>query len=163
MSASEFSESMENYLEVILELERIHKVARVKDIADRMGINRGSVTGALKNLGDKGLVHYEPYSFITLTDDGRRVAEEITRRHAVLRDFLANVLGIDPDTADQTACRMEHAIDAQTVERLVCFIDYIRSRPGESGEWLRAFRAHCAAGDGNRAACGTNSLESGDN
>ena len=97
MISPEYSESMENYLEVILELENSNKVARAKDIADRLGINPGSVTGALKNLGEKGLINYAPYSFVTLTPKGKRVAAEITRRHAVLKDFLLNVLGIDQE------------------------------------------------------------------
>lgn len=114
MTALEFSESIENYLEVILDLEKTQRVARTKNIADRLGINRGSVTGALKNLSEKGLINYEPYSYITLTSEGKRIAEEITRRHGILKDFLLNILRINPTTADETACRMEHVIDKST-------------------------------------------------
>ena len=153
MIAPEYSESMENYLEVILELETSHKVARAKDIADRLGINRGSVTGALKNLGEKGLINYAPYSFVTLTPKGKRIAAEITRRHAVLKDFLLNVLGIDPETAEETACRMEHAIDKQTVDRLVCFIEYLRSCPRAGEEWVKSFVAFCNSEMQERPNC----------
>ncbi len=86
------SESLEDYLEVILKLEQAQKVARAKDIAEKMNVQRGSVTGALKNLKEKKLINYEPYSFITLTPKGKKLAREITRRHAVLKDFLFNVL-----------------------------------------------------------------------
>jgi DtxR family Mn-dependent transcriptional regulator len=85
------SESLEDYLETILDLEKTNKVARVKDIAEKMGVLRGSVTGALKNLAEKKLINYEPYSFITLTRKGATIAREITRRHEVLKDFLHNV------------------------------------------------------------------------
>ena len=95
MDISELSESLQGYLEVILELEGLKKVARAKDIADRLDIQRGSVTAALKSLEEKGLIHYQPYSFITLTDSGKTVAEEIAHRHRVLKDFLLNVLQID--------------------------------------------------------------------
>ncbi len=118
-SQETLTESVENYLEVILNLENTQKVARVKDIADKLSLQRGSVSGALKNLEEKGLINYEPYSFITLTPRGKNIAEEITHRHAVLKDFLLNVLKIEPLIAETTACRMEHVIDKATVERLV--------------------------------------------
>jgi DNA-binding MarR family transcriptional regulator len=85
------SESLEDYLETILALEQTYKVARVKDIAQKLGVLRGSVTGALKSLAEKELIHYEPYSFITLTRKGASIAREITRRHAVIKNFLKNV------------------------------------------------------------------------
>ena len=71
------SESMEDYLETILGLEKQYKVARVKDIAGKMGILGGSVTNALKQLADKDLIHYKPYSYITLTKKGEMIAKEV--------------------------------------------------------------------------------------
>jgi DtxR family Mn-dependent transcriptional regulator len=152
--ADQLSENMENYLEVILELETINKVARVKDIADRLGIQRGSASGALKTLGEKGLIHYEPYSFITLTADGRKIAEEIAERHKVLKDFLENILQIDPETAENTACKMEHAIDETTKERLVCFIKYIHACPRAGQQWLQSFVDYCKRGRKADEICG---------
>ena len=140
------SESLEDYLEVILKLEQASKVARAKDIAENLGIQRGSVTGALKNLQQKGLIHYEPYSFITLTPKGKKIAQEITHRHAILKDFLFNVLQIDAETAETTACRMEHAIDKKTLERLVCFIDYLHNSPKAGKNWIKSFIKFCASG-----------------
>jgi len=139
----ELSESLEDYLEVILKLEQANKVARAKDIAEKMNVQRGSVTGALKNLKEKKLINYEPYSFITLTPKGKKLAREISRRHAVLKDFLFNVLQIDAETAEATACRMEHAIDKKTLERLVCFIDYVHKFPKEGENWIKSFRKYC--------------------
>ncbi|MDH3955606.1 MAG: metal-dependent transcriptional regulator, partial [Desulfobacteraceae bacterium] len=96
-SKTGLSESLEDYLEIILDLEKSNKVARAKDIAEKMGVLRGSVTGALKNLAQKGLINYEPYSFITLTQKGSAIAKEITRRHNVIKAFLQNVLLLDAD------------------------------------------------------------------
>jgi len=143
ISSLGISESMENYLETILELENTHRVARGKDIADKLGIQRGSVTSALKSLEEKRLIHYEPYGYITLTKEGRTFAEEITRKHQVLKDFLLNVLQIDPDTAEDTACRMEHAIDKQTLERLVSFLEYIHQCPRAGEDWIKSFVNYC--------------------
>ncbi len=64
-------------LEVILDLEKIQKVARAKDIAEKMGVQRGSVTSALKNLEEKNLINYEPYSFITLTPEGKKTLKRL--------------------------------------------------------------------------------------
>ena len=149
----ETSESVQSYLEVILNLEKTQKVARAKDIADNLGVKRGSVSGALKSLQEKGLINYQPYSFITLTDAGKKIAEEVAYRHGVLKDFLLNVLQIDEETADNNACRMEHGIDKKTVERLVCFIEYVNSCPRTGKEWLDAFINFCKTGQKSRKNC----------
>ncbi|MCK5194636.1 MAG: metal-dependent transcriptional regulator [Desulfobulbaceae bacterium] len=133
------SESLEDYLEIILALEGANKVARVKDIAEKMGVLRGSVTGALKNLAEKGLINYEPYSFITLTRKGTTIAREITRRHLVIKNFLHNVLLLNDEKAEKNACRMEHAMDKTAIDRLVKFIEYIHNCPRTGDDWIKAF------------------------
>ncbi|MBL7178776.1 MAG: metal-dependent transcriptional regulator [Desulfobacterales bacterium] len=150
---TELSESLEDYLEVILELEQDHKVARAKDIADKMGFQRGSVTGALKSLKEKGLINYTPYSFITLTAKGAKIAKEITRRHNVLKDFLLNVLQINADKAETIACRMEHAIDKAAIDRLVCFIEYLYKCPRTGEDWIKSFLNYCATGGLDQDKC----------
>lgn len=136
---TDLSENMENYLESILDLERTSKVARAKDIAEQLGLQRGTVSGALKVLKGKGLINYKPYSFITLTPKGKKIAESIQRRHRVLNNFLQNVLQVDAAKADKTACRMEHAIDEETLQRMVAFIEYINTCPRAGDDWLKSF------------------------
>ena len=133
------SESLEDYLEIILDLEKTQKVARVKDIAQKMGVLRGTVTGALKNLSEKGLINYEPYSFITLTKNGAAIAREIARRHEIIKKFLENVLLLDSQKAEENACRMEHAMDKAAINRLVQFIEYIHHCPRTGEDWIQAF------------------------
>jgi DtxR family Mn-dependent transcriptional regulator len=133
------SESLENYLETILDLEKANKVARAKDIAERLGLQKGSVSGALKVLKEKGLINYEPYSFITLTAKGGEIAKSVQRRHTVLQDFLQNVLQVGAEKAEDAACRMEHAIDEETLDRLVAFIDHINNCPRTGADWLASF------------------------
>lgn len=122
---ADLSESLEDYLETILDLETKHKVARAKDIAVSLGIKSGSVTGALKILKEKKLINYEPYSYITLTEEGKKIAENIKYRHGVIKDFLVNILDVDEDNADETACRMEHVIDKETLTKLASFIEHV--------------------------------------
>ena len=148
------SESLEDYLEIILLLEEKKKVARAKDIAEKMGVQRGSVTSALKSLEEKGLINYEPYSFVTLTKKGKRIAEEITHRHNSLKSLLFNILNIDEETAESTACRMEHAIDKKSLERLFSFIDFVYKCPRAGEEWVRSFIDYCSSGKPEWEKCG---------
>ncbi|MFP4194200.1 MAG: metal-dependent transcriptional regulator [Desulfosalsimonas sp.] len=142
MTGIELSDNLEDYLETILELEKTNKVARVKDIAEHRGVLRGSVTGALRSLAEKGLINYEPYSFITLTKKGTAVAGEINRRHRVIKNFLSRVLQLDEKTAEDNACRMEHSMDRAAVDRLVDFIEYIDTCPRTDSKWLEGFARH---------------------
>jgi DtxR family Mn-dependent transcriptional regulator len=114
------SDSLEDYLEIILALEKSNKVARVKDIAGEMGVLRGSVSSALK------------------TPQGAAIAREISRRHEVIKDFLINVLQIDPKKAETNACRMEHVMDKASIDRLVLFIKYIHSSTQISSDWIQS-------------------------
>lgn len=148
------SENLENYLETILQLQRDNTVARVKDIAEKIGVLSGTVTSALRTLADKGLINYKPYSFITLTSQGEKIAVEILRRHHIIKDFLQRVLLLDEHRAEENACRMEHAMDKIAINRLVRFIDYIHRCPRVGEDWLANFNtffslnnrvgAHCS-------------------
>ncbi len=140
------TESMEDYLEAIWLLERINDSARAKEIAEHLGVQRGTVTGALKTLEEKGLINYAPYSHITLTPQGAAIAGEINKRHRVIRNFLTEVLRIAPDTAEATACRMEHVVEGTVLDRLVCFIDFIHQCPRAGNDLLRSFTNYCESG-----------------
>lgn len=147
------SENLEDYLETILELEQSNKVARAKDIADKLGVKRASVTGALKSLEEKGLVNYEPYSFITLTTEGQEIAERVTRNHEILKKFFTEVLQIDEDVSDETACRMEHAINENSIDRLVSFIDSIQKCPRTGNDWLKLITGCCGQSIPDQKIC----------
>ncbi|MCP3874056.1 MAG: metal-dependent transcriptional regulator [Desulfobacteraceae bacterium] len=118
----QLSESLEDYLETILELQTTKTVARSKDIAEKLDIKRGSVTGMLKKLANNNLINYEPYGYVTLTSEGKKIAIEIERRHIFLKDFFSRILKVDEDTANQTACQMEHAMDKLTFKKFRDFI-----------------------------------------
>lgn len=143
-SNPELSASLEDYLETIFQLEQSSRVARAKDIADRMNVRRASVTGALKALAERDLINYSPYSFITLTPAGRRAAREIIHRHGVLKDFFIEILHLDPADAEAIAHRMEHSIEAVAIDKLVCFLEFVSTCPRTDGNWLDAFARFCA-------------------
>ena len=134
MTATEaLSSSLEDYLEVIFHLVRENKVARAKNIARRMKVSRSSVTGALKHLAEKEMIHYDPYSFVTLTHQGEVQAKKIVGRHHILAEFLRDTLGVPQKLAEENACRMEHTVDDQVLVRLLRFIDLFRSSPPAAG------------------------------
>ena len=113
----ELTPSMEDYLETILLLEQKNRVARVKDIAEKLSVQMPSVTGALKTLKGKELVEYEKNSFINLTSKGLKLAKAILQRHHILVDFFSEGLGLEGDSAEEQACRVEHAISQETAVR----------------------------------------------
>ncbi len=116
------SHSLEDYLEVIWDLEEINTVARVKDISERLGVKRSSVTIALRTLSEKGLVNYEPYSVITLTIEGKRVGSEIRQKHNLLRTLFTDLFDIDLVTANNSACLMEHGVTTKIKNKLQLFL-----------------------------------------
>ncbi len=137
------SSSLEDYLEAILLLIRRGRVARVRDIAQQTKVAMSSVTAALKTLSGRGLVNYDPYQVITLTEEGRAIAEQIHHRHEILRRFMTDVLGLDGETAEANACRMEHATDDVALERLTKFAEFIRRCPRAGGDWIDNFLRYC--------------------
>jgi len=137
------SASLEDYLEAIFHIVARKQAARAKDIAERVGVNRSSVTGALRMLSDKGLVNYAPYDVITLTEPGRVAAEDVVNRHSALSRFLERVLGVEAGEAERAACGMEHAIPRSVMEQLVSFADFVQTCPRAGADWIEAFMAHC--------------------
>ncbi|HUU42168.1 MAG TPA: metal-dependent transcriptional regulator [Planctomycetota bacterium] len=138
--------SLEDYIEAIFHLVRKKKVARAKDIAKRMGVNNSSVTGALHALSDRGLINYTPYDVVTLTTEGESAARDVVRRHDVLRDFFVRVLSIDAPSAEEAACRMEHALPPGVRERFVRFLEFVDACPRCGDDWLEAFAERCRHG-----------------
>jgi len=146
-AAESLSASLEDYLETIYHLVQENRVARVKDIAARMHVQMPSVTGALHHLAERELVNYDPYSYITLTPRGEEMARDVVRRHEVLTNFLAEFLGLDPETAERNACHMEHAIEPVVLERLTRFVEFANRCPRAGAQWVHGMAHACAEGN----------------
>ena len=117
--------NMEDYLEAVSFCAGTDGVARVSDIRDMLGVKTPSVTGAMKALAEEGYVLRAPYSGIKLTAKGRRAAEEVKKRHAIFRRFLTQVLGVNPKTAEEDACKLEHAVSRETMDKLHAYLHKI--------------------------------------
>ncbi len=140
------SASLEDYIEAIAHIVHEKKVARGKEIAKRLQVSRASVTEALRALSKKGLVNYEPYEVITLTEKGKEVAADVIRRHEALKDFFVKVLAIDLAIAEESACRIEHAAPPEVIDRLIRFVKFIEICPRGGADLIKGFSEYCEKG-----------------
>ncbi|MDR1948344.1 MAG: metal-dependent transcriptional regulator [Spirochaetaceae bacterium] len=111
------TQSLEDYLEMVSFLTDEGEV-RVTDIASRLGVSKPSVLTALKVLEEQGLLEHERYRSVTLTRKGAAQAAEIRGRHNFLTSFLQDVVGVNAETAEQDACKMEHVLSEETLKKM---------------------------------------------
>lgn len=116
-------ESGENYLEAILQLEEQNGIVRSVDIAEKLGVSKPSVSRAMGVLKKAGYINQETYGNVLLTEKGREKAKAVYHRHTVLTRFLVEVLGVEAGVAEEDACRMEHVLSDQTMEKIGNYMD----------------------------------------
>ena len=110
-------ESAENYLETILILSQKQGDVRSIDIVNAMNFTKPSVSVAMKNLRENGCIEMDGGGYITLTEKGRQIAETIYERHTMLTQWLSS-LGVNPEVAQEDACRIEHVISAESFDAI---------------------------------------------
>lgn len=113
------SESAEMYLETIYIIQKDHGHAHVVDVANKMGVSKPSVTKAMNQLKEEGLVSKEAYGHITLTKLGEELSVEVVKKHQTISRFLELSLKLKPEVASQNACKMEHVI----CDKMMCAIE----------------------------------------
>lgn len=121
--ADKISASSQDYLEAILELSKENDRIRSVDIAEKLNVSRASVNRAIGILKQAGFIVQERYSQILLTDLGKDEAQKVKDRHVVLKTFLNKVLNVSEKTAEEDACKMEHSMSRETLEKLKRFIE----------------------------------------
>jgi len=107
------NESIEDYLETILSLQKRISYVRAIDIVHEMNFSKPSVSIAMKNLREKKYIDVDDNGYITLTDAGLKQAEIVLEKHTILSNWLIG-LGVNPETALEDACRMEHDISEES-------------------------------------------------
>ncbi|HKM21629.1 MAG TPA: metal-dependent transcriptional regulator [Lachnospiraceae bacterium] len=110
--------SKEDYLRVIFELSKSKESIRSSDVAEKLGITRASVSRMMTELKKSGLIEKEKYGSVVLTERGYKLAAQIKNKHALIKVFLTNVLGVSESIANIDACSMEHAVSHETAEKL---------------------------------------------
>lgn len=123
------------YLETIYDLSRGDGHAHVKLIAERLSNRMPSVTEVMRKLADKKLINYDVRKNISLTCEGKKIAKELDKRHGVLADFFAKIIGCPHSKAQAIACKIEHVVDADFCNRLQGFASFLRDKE-ESGMGL---------------------------
>ena len=119
--------SLEDYIEEIYNQVLKNGQAKVTAIADALGVKKASVTGALNVLSEKKLINYAPYSPITLTAQGEKIAKEVLKKHENLAEFFVEVLNISRDEALEIACKMEHIVSDKLFDNMVKLTQYVKS------------------------------------
>ncbi|MGD8566076.1 MAG: iron dependent repressor, metal binding and dimerization domain protein [Candidatus Bathyarchaeota archaeon] len=118
----------ENYIETIHSLIHEHGYARVADIASALEVKPPSVTSMLKKLDEQKFVNYTKYRGVVLTSKGKLLAQTLENRQNALKTLLV-MIGVSKATAEKDACKIEHKIDQETMEKLVKFVEFIKLSP----------------------------------
>ena len=134
---------LEDYLETILFISRDNGEAHASAVADKMGVTRASVTGALRALAERGLIVYHPYQPVTLTEEGRVAAQACADRHLFLHRFFRDQLGMENTEAEEVACRVEHAANATVLARLAEFSRFLADCSQVALAWAEDGTLHC--------------------
>lgn len=134
--------SAAHYLMTIHELLESQGYARVTDIAKRLNITRGSCSISLKPLKKRGLVVEDANKFLSLSEEGRRMAEIVERNDELLEQFFRDVLGVNAEQAEIDACKIEHLLSIESSVKLCNFIECIRSESKTARAFLQALREH---------------------
>ncbi len=124
------SVSLEDYIEEIYMQVLKNGQAKVTAIADAMGVKKASVTGALNILQDKKLINYAPYSPVTLTAEGEKIAKNILKKHENLAEFFVEVLNTPREEALKIACKMEHIVSEKLFKNMMKLTKFAKSQDG---------------------------------
>ena len=120
-------ESGEMYLETILILSQRGKGVRAVDVGEYMGFSKPSVSRAMGLLKSGGYVRLDENGFLVLTELGKEVAGKTYERHKVLSAFFTDI-GVDPETAVQDACKIEHDISDETFQAMKRYVKEQRDK-----------------------------------
>ena len=149
---------VEDYLRAVYEIIEQKGYARIKDISRELGVRPSSVVEMMRKLHDRGFVVYQKYGGITLTSQGREVAEAVEMRHNTFKRFLEIIL-VPEDVAIKDAHVLEHRLDSKTILQFTRFVEFITratsaDRPKFMGRWMEQFRKYCEEKTNNSIKAG---------
>jgi DtxR family Mn-dependent transcriptional regulator len=144
MRSEQLSASLEDYLEAIFNITSKNGGVRSKDIAKYLNVKAGSVTAAMRTLAKSKHINYQPYRIISLTPKGIEEARGVIRKHEFLESFFMDILGADLKVAADAACKIEHVITEELVEKLVSFTEFIQRCPHCGTDLVQQFHNQCS-------------------
>lgn len=133
------SRKAEDYLEAILNASFEKGYARTKDIAQELCIQPPTVVEMVQKLDRMGMITYRKYDGVTLTPEGRRIAEIVKDRHETLQSFL-QIFKVPEAIASKDACMMEHELNPDTIEQIRMFIAFLGENP-QAAQVMKNFEA----------------------
>lgn len=138
MIKEKLSSSLEDYLEVIYNIIDKNEKVRAIDISRELNVSRASVTEALKKLADKQLINYGRYDMISMTEEGKKQALDVIEKHNTLQYFFEEIMGLEHDEAATTACKIEHIISQNVLDRFTALKNFHKTHP----EYIEAFQKY---------------------
>ena len=118
LNKDKLSESIEDYIEQLYIDDPSKNGVRITDLAEAMNVSKASANDAVRRLKDLGYVKHEKYRQIYLTEKGKEKGAQIYDRHITLTSFLTLIVGVDPQTAEDEACAIEHIISEETFTKI---------------------------------------------
>lgn len=116
------NKSVEDYIKIILTLGGDKRYVGTVEVARQLEIKAPSVTQMFKRLNELGLVIYKPRIGVKLSDKGFHEAAKILRRNLIFRAFLTEILGLSEEEAVKEACKLEHVVTDEVLERILKLI-----------------------------------------
>ena len=116
------SKSLEEYLKTMYILKQQNGNIRVTDIAEKMNCSKPSVNKAINNLKENGLINYESYGAIELTENGEDLAKKILETYDIVFIFLKDVLELEPKNAEMEAEKMKLSMSDETINKLAKYV-----------------------------------------
>lgn len=116
------SKSLEEYLKTMYILKQKNGNIRVTDIAEKMNCSKPSVNKAINNLKENGLINYESYGAIELTENGEDLAKKILETYDIVFVFLKDVLELKPKNAEMEAEKMKLSMSDETINKLAKYV-----------------------------------------
>ncbi len=137
MKNSNLSSGLEDYIEAIYIADINKTQLRGAQLARNLNISRASVSEALAKLSARGLIKYESYGVITLTEEGKAEAVRVYHKHNILKEFFVNILDIKENEAEDISCKIEHIISKSMLEKIRQFTLYCERHPEVAENFIK--------------------------
>lgn len=119
--------SMEDYVEMIYRISGKNGYTRINELSNALNVQPPSVTKMIKKLADAGLVNYERYGIITLTQNGKIKGHILLTRHNIVQNFLKSI-GLNKNLLEQTE-KIEHTINEETLNCMIDYLNFLNDNP----------------------------------
>ena len=132
------TERTKDYLNMLSIIIENKGYAQAKDVSRALGVSPPSVTEMFQKLSKAGYIFYKKYGAVTLTSKGKYRAKKMWEKHNTLKEFLL-ILGVNEEVAREEACKIEHALNRETMDRLSRFVEFVQ-RFDDGPRWLDHFK-----------------------